>query len=1000
MKKAKRLLAVVVAVCLLTSVMVVFAACDKTFTVSYYNGNDLIGTEKVQSGKTATGQVSGWSLSGGLKTADGEDFDLKTPITADISLYGNFTKSGNYTYRVGPSELPTAWNSHTAQSASTNYILDFTTEGLYSLDYSEDFTTFRIVPSMASDFPTDVTADYVGRFGVVAGDTDKVYRIPLKTNLKFDNGEVINANSFVRSVRNLLNPQAANFRADELYAAGDMKIYGAEAYAKQNSYALSAFVSENYGAEEYINPTAFTVASDLVQVDGKDIVMDLNSGGNWGANGLAAYAANGDLTKSLVMDEETGRVKIFDTKGVWILTRSLEEVEIGTNPDTQEPIKDYEFFDLDGNKLQQRYVNDAGTAWVYLDKDGNIKEEWAGCRAQDIYIDAYQKLLDAADEKGWVKLTSELVTATQNVIAHLQGYDSVEEYAAKCVTDNNFVGVNGDINYAYVEWEEMAFFGQTWAQYDFEDVGFFADGDNALVIVLVNPMEDNFYLRRSLCTDFYLVYNEMYERLADTSTGVYTNSYGTSMETYVGFGPYKLVSFLSDSKFRMEKNPHWHGYSEPEMDGLYQTTAIEYIVVKNDATRLEMFLKGELDSYGLQAKDMADYVSSDYTYFQDSESTWYVAMNPDVATYEAQQKLAEPVNQGYSVIKTPMAIFEFRQALSYSLDRAAFNLQFNPTGSVAKGLLSSEIISDPDKGEYYRGTDEAKDALLSFWGLEDEWGEGKEYATRDEAIASITGYDIAGSKALFDQAYDKAVEAGYITTDMISSGKWEVQILLGIPVTVDVYTKSAEFLAKNWTEAVKGTKFEGHLTFKNSQELGGTTFGNYLRNGTVDMLWLVGYQGDQFNPYSMMDVYSGKLQYDPLTDKSKVNVDIELDGKLLRATLSDWIACLQNQTIQASVVVDGNVTTEKVSVNAGSSAPTAKRVAITAKCETAILNLGNLMPLSTDASAILKCMRIQFKTEDYILGIGRGGLKYNTYTMTDEEFAAFVKAQGGTLNYK
>lgn len=992
MKKAKRLLALVIVLCLLSSVVTILAACEKNeLTVTYYNGEKKVGEEKVKNGGTASGQVSGYTRSGALTTKDGKEFDLSTPITSDIDLYGNFSK--NYTYRVGPSELPTSWNSHNVQSASSDYVLDWTTDGLYTLDYNEDFTSFTIVPSMATDFPTDVTSQYVGRFGIVAGDENKAYRIPLKNNLKFDNGEAINANTFVSSVRNLLNPQAANYRADELYAANNMKIYGAEAYAKQNSYGLSAFVSADYGAAEYVNPSAFTTSgAGILQVNGKDIVIDLTSGGNWGDEGLSDMAAGGDFAIGYVMDEATGRAKIFSVDGEWILTRTVAQ---------NEEIEDFEFYDLDGNKLPQRYVNDAGTAWVYLNKDGEIVEAWAGCRPKYISVEQYENLAAAADDNGWVKLTADLLSDVQDLIAILHGFDSNADYIADCVKEENFTGANGDINYALVEFEEMAFLGQNWGSYDFENVGFFADGDDALIIILVQPMEDNFYLRRSLCTDFYLVYNTLYESCASLDNGIYTNNYGTSVDTYVGFGPYKLVSFLADSKFRMERNTNWHGYSESDIAGLYQTTAIEYIVVKDNSTRLEMFLKGELDSYGLQASDMEDYISSKYTYFQETESTWYVAMNPSVSTYEAMQKLASPVlDNANTVIKTPMSIFEFRQALSYSLDRAAFNLQFSPTSGVAKGLLSSEIISDPDAGEYYRATDEAKDALLSFWGLSDQWGEGKEYATRDDAIESITGYDLAGAKTLFNKAYDKAVEAGYITPEMIQSGKWEVQIMLGIPVNVDVYTKSADFLAKNWTAAVQGTKFEGHLSFKNSQELGGTAFGSYLRNGTVDMLWLVGYRGDQFNPYSMMDVYSGKLQYDPFTDKSAVIVDIELDGKLLRASLSDWIASLQGGDIQATVVVNGNATTEKVTVNAGSSEPTAKRVAITAKCETAILNLGNIMPLSTDATASLRCMRITYKTEEYVLGVGRGGLKYYTYTMSDEEFAAFVSQQGGTLNYK
>ena len=70
------------------------------------------------------------------------------------------------------------------------------------------------------------------------------------------------------------------------------------------------------------------------------------------------------------------------------------------------------------------------------------------------------------------------------------------------------------------------------------------------------------------------------------------------------------------------------------------------------------------------------------------------------------------------------------------------------------------IVSDPENGTAYRTTEQAKDTILKFWGLTDQVGEGKLYADKDEAIASITGYDPEGAKVLFSQAYAKAVEMG------------------------------------------------------------------------------------------------------------------------------------------------------------------------------------------------------------------------------------------------
>lgn len=44
-------------------------------------------------------------------------------------------------------------------------------------------------------------------------------------------------------------------------------------------------------------------------------------------------------------------------------------------------------------------------------------------------------------------------------------------------------------------------------------------------------------------------------------------------------------------------------------------------------------------------------------------------------------------------------------------------------------------------------------------------------------------------------------------------------------------------------------------------------------------------------------------------------------------------------------------------------------------------------------------MRVKYKTEDYIVGMGRGGIEWYTYAMDDAEFTEYVNSQGGKLDY-
>ena len=888
MTKTKRIVSFIVAVALVLTAVLSLVACQEKYDCEK-NGHKY-GAD-------------------GICTVCG----AKKPDDGDQPVDGK----GEYTYRLGPSDLPTAWNYHTYESNASTYVLDYTSDGLYTFDYSDDFKGYKIVPSMAEAFPEDVTSQYVGQYGVTAEDAEeggKVYKIKLKQNLKFDNGEALTADDFVESMKLLLNPKAANFRADNVYQSGDLKIVGAEEYVKQGSYNYKEFVSSAYGDDEYIAPADFITTSEgtLQATEGWDIYIKIDNGGNWGS-ALAAYGKAGYLTKVQA---------------------------------------------------------------------------------------AYDRLAAAADENGYVKLTASLLRDVQDCIACLHGYANVEEYAA---------APNGG-EYAYQEFEEMAFLGGIWDTKDYAStVGFFSDGDYNLVVVLKNAMEDNFYLRYELTGSFFLVYPDLYKKCISETGGVYSNSYGTSVDTFVGYGPYKLTTYVADNTIVLEKNPYWHGFSKDEyVEGTYQTTKIEYVRVEQNSTRMEMFLKGQLDSIGLQAEDIqAGYGSSEYATETDSESTWYIVMNPQFKNLSELQETATPVNQGYSVNKTILTIDSFRQALSYSVDRDSFIKTLNPTSGVANSLLSKMIVADPESGRTYRSLDVAKDTILSFWGLSNAWGEGKEYATRDEAIDSITGYDLNGAKTLFNAAYEEAVQKGYLTAEQIASGKWEVQIVIGQPTAAEYYTKSYEWFVSNWTDAVKGTKFEGHLAFKLSEVLGATSFGSALREGRVDLLHSVGYGGSMFNPYSTIDCYTGSLQYDPFTDKTTIDMDVTLpvgeNGAevTLRASLYDWCSeALQGETITAYVVVNGEATKNTIQINAGASADPSIRISILAKAEEAIMNLNNVFPLMTDASVSMRSKRFIHKTKDYVVGMGFGGVQYGTYAMDDAEWAAYVRSQGGTLSYK
>lgn len=795
-------------------------------------------------------------------TGAGQTTDTPDPTsTPDVAK--------EYTYNYALSVFPTNWNIHTYQTSTDNDLMGYLMAGFYTFDYNETKDGYKLVPEMAVGDPVDVTAEYVGKYGIVEGDKNKVYKITLRNDMMWEDGTKIVAEDFVTSAKLLLAPEAQNYRADMLYS-GTMPVYNAKNYLYQGQ------------------------------------TVKLENASN------AAYTF-ADLTKNdegVYCTPDGGKV-------YWAI--------------------DYELATWLGGYSLKTYVEAYGAA--YFDTT------------------TWEQLAALADEDGLVPVT-----------------DDTYKLFAPITTGNPAWGETTDDLYAYLVYDE------TFPALDFSEVGLFATSDTELVYVSEKEIT-GFYLLYSL-TGSWLVNEKLYKQCESIVDGVYQNSYCTSAETTISYGPYKLASFQNDKQYVLEKNEKYFGLTKDT----YQTTRIQVDYVAEAATRLEMFINGQLDSYGLDANNMADYQSSDYTYYTTSPSTFFIALNPDLDALTQNQKDA-----GANINKTILTILEFRQALSFSLDRKAFALAVSPTNNAAFAIFSDIIISDPETGTAYRTQDAAKKVIVDFWGVADEIGEGKMYATVDDAIESITGYNLALAKEKFNEAYDKAIAAGLMTENDT------IQIKIGTPnATSQFYSKGYEFLVNNYTKAVEGTKLEGKLTFVIDNTLG-NGFGDALRDNKVDMLFGVGWNGSALDPYSLMEAYTkDSYRYNRSWACETENLTIELNGKKYTATIWDWTQTISGEEITVKLE-DG--TTEKFSAGTADNIPE-ERFTILASLEGAVLNTYEMIPMIDDSSAALKGMQIEYYTEDYIYGVGRGGVKYMTYNYSDAEWDEYVKAQGGSLNYK
>ena len=201
-----------------------------------------------------------------------------------------------------------------------------------------------------------------------------------------------------------------------------------------------------------------------------------------------------------------------------------------------------------------------------------------------------------------------------------------------------------------------------------------------------------------------LVYKPLYEA-GLTADGTATN-YGTSVDTYMSAGPYKLVEWIPDAKFVFERNENYIYADEIKLEGIIK------LVVPEKGTQLQMFLNGELDYIALSYNDWEQFEDDPRIYeYNSNTSTWIMC---NVGNTENQNLIGD---------------LNYREAMFWGIDRMdmADILACNPTTS----NIRPETIADPISG-------------LLFIAIERDW-----------LIDPEDAYDTAKANQFLDKAYAK-----------------------------------------------------------------------------------------------------------------------------------------------------------------------------------------------------------------------------------------------------
>ncbi len=136
------------------------------------------------------------------------------------------------------------WGPLTWETSTDDYVREKITTPFYSFALNSSSDGFTVVDEMAQGAPRDVTAAYVGQFGIAQGETARAWQIDLNPAACWENGEAIDADTYIYSYQQLLDSKMMNRRADSLYA-GDFSIVGARDYLYQKNYPQTGW--ENVG---------------------------------------------------------------------------------------------------------------------------------------------------------------------------------------------------------------------------------------------------------------------------------------------------------------------------------------------------------------------------------------------------------------------------------------------------------------------------------------------------------------------------------------------------------------------------------------------------------------------------------------------------------------------------------------------------------------------------------------------------------------------------------
>jgi len=246
-----------------------------------------------------------------------------------------------------------------------------------------------------------------------------------------------------------------------------------------------------------------------------------------------------------------------------------------------------------------------------------------------------------------------------------------------------------------------------------EELGVKAEDDYTLVVELENPTP---YFESLTTFGTFMPLNQKFvEEKAD--------KFATSSDTLLSNGPFKLENWESTSqKWNLAKNDTYWDADTVKLD------TINYVVVKEAQTMVDLYEKGEVDRASLSS-DLVDQYSSDEDY----------TVKPDTSVFYF--KINQTKNKA-------LANKNLRLAISRAFDKESLVNEILNNGSlVANGYLPANFAPMPDGSGDFR---EVSGDLVTYdvKAAQEYWEKAKKELGTDSVEVEILGGDTDVSKTM------------------------------------------------------------------------------------------------------------------------------------------------------------------------------------------------------------------------------------------------------------